>query len=37
MKKSIFWKIGTVLKDWAEKTKHPILKGIGYRLRRKKL
>lgn len=33
MKKKLFWKIGTALKDWAERTNHSVIKGIGYRLR----
>jgi len=33
MKKSITWKLFTRLKGWAEKKKHPVLKGIAYRLR----
>lgn len=33
MKKSILWRIGTALKDWAESHGYKFLKGIGYRLR----
>lgn len=33
MKRSIIWKLGTALKDWAERTNHPVIKGIAYRLR----
>jgi len=34
MKFTILYRIGTALKDWAEKrTGHPILKGIAYRIR----
>ncbi len=33
MKFKLLWRIGTALKDWAEKNSHPIFKGIGYRIR----
>ncbi len=33
MKFKLLYRIGTALKDWAEKTNRPILKGIAYRIR----
>ena len=34
MKFTLLYRIGTALKDWAEKRKgHPVIKGIGYRVR----
>jgi len=33
MKFTLLWRIGTALKDFAERTSHPILKGIAYRIR----
>ncbi len=31
--KRLKWRIGTAIKDWAERYNLQVLKGIGYRLR----
>lgn len=30
---NIIWIIATNIKDWAERTGHPVIKGMAYRLR----
>ena len=33
MKFTLLYRIGTALKDWAERKGNPVIQGIGYRIR----